>query len=307
MVLETKTSNLSYGTLSQIHPPALLHLRYSPLKSLEESIGDSSLLNVSDHVDSTRHGSRRSASAEMTQDVYQRQPLLSSKGEGWQMADGLEDAGCEDEVEIYYNSHNGNGSAVGGRGPSINMNGVSGKSMAAASGTSSSTLTADSGMVRIEMPPPLREEPKFPRETAKTLVAFLFALFSFVMTTTSLSLVHERVPDRKTYGPLPDVFLDNVPAADWGLDVSEIIIIISNTSCLLLLFFHKYRLIILRRLFLLVGVLYLMRAITMYVTVMPVASRTYVCSPKSNNTSAAVIALRSFKILLGKFEGRLRL
>lgn len=104
------------------------------------------------------------------------------------MADGLEDAGCEDEVEIYYNSHNGNGSAVGGRGPSINMNGVSGKSMAAASGTSSSTLTADSGMVRIEMPPPLREEPKFPRETAKTLVGKMVFLFFLYVVIAELVL-----------------------------------------------------------------------------------------------------------------------
>jgi hypothetical protein len=74
-----------------------------------------------------------------------------------------------------------------------------------------------------------------------TFTAFLFCLFNWFLTTISLALVHERVPDRTHYGPLPDVFLDNIPAADWALDVSEILIIISTTSCMILLFFHKYR------------------------------------------------------------------
>ena len=72
-------------------------------------------------------------------------------------------------------------------------------------------------------------------------VAFLFVLASWFLTTISLALVHERVPDRNVYGPLPDVFLDNVPAADWALDVSEILIIISTASILVLVFFHRYR------------------------------------------------------------------
>lgn len=45
----------------------------------------------------------------------------------------------------------------------------------------------------------------------------------------------------------------------------------------------------------------MMRAFTMYVTVMPVASKTYYCSPKSNHTNAAVITLRAIRILVGKW------
>ena len=66
-------------------------------------------------------------------------------------------------------------------------------------------------------------------------------MFNWLLTTISLAMVHERVPDRNVYGPLPDVFLDNVPAGDWALDVSEVLIIISTTSCMALLFFHRYR------------------------------------------------------------------
>ena len=55
-----------------------------------------------------------------------------------------------------------------------------------------------------------------------------------------------------------------------------------------------------RRLFFLLGLLYLMRSITMYVTVLPVASTTYYCSPKTNNTDAGVIIVRALRILLGQ-------
>lgn len=65
--------------------------------------------------------------------------------------------------------------------------------------------------------------------------------FNSVITLISLALVHERLPDRKTYGPLPDVFLDNIPPFDWALDVSEYIIVICMNSCLISLIFHKHR------------------------------------------------------------------
>ena len=62
---------------------------------------------------------------------------------------------------------------------------------------------------------------------------------------------------------------------------------------------QQHRSIVLRRVIFLLGVLYMMRAFTMYVTVMPVASKTYYCSPKSNHTGAAVITLRAIRILVG--------
>lgn len=54
-----------------------------------------------------------------------------------------------------------------------------------------------------------------------------------------------------------------------------------------------------RRVFLIVGLLYLMRSVTIYVTVLPVPSTTYYCSPKSNNTSPLIIAQRVFQLLSG--------
>lgn len=72
-------------------------------------------------------------------------------------------------------------------------------------------------------------------------IALILLIVNFLITTTSLAVVHERVPDRSLYKPLPDTFLDNVPARDWALDVSEIFIIVSTNLSLLIIASHKYR------------------------------------------------------------------
>lgn len=101
------------------------------------------------------------------------------------------------------------------------------------------------GVIKIDMPPPIREEPRFPQERWKTLLAGIIMCFNFILTLTSLSLVHERVPVQNKHGdkidPLPDVFLDNVPAYDRALDISEYIIIVCMNSCLIAMIFHKHR------------------------------------------------------------------
>lgn len=59
------------------------------------------------------------------------------------------------------------------------------------------------------------------------------------------------------------------------------------------------RFIVVRRIFLLMGLLYMMRSITMYVTVLPVASKTYFCSPKANNTSPLLVTKRVLQLISG--------
>ncbi|XP_018567811.1 phosphatidylcholine:ceramide cholinephosphotransferase 2 isoform X1 [Anoplophora glabripennis] len=198
----------------------------------------------------------------MTQgDLYQRQPLLPNPGKGdkW----GHNTPNDDDDDNIIQKSSERN------------------------------------GHISIDLPTPIREEPRFPQERWKTLLAAIIMFFNFVLTLTSLSLVHERVPDREVYGPLPDVFLNNVPAYDWALDVSEYIIIICVNSCMIAMIFHKHRFIVFRRIFLIMSLLYMYRAITMYVTVLPLSSRTYPCSPKSNETSVLMIAKRVVKLMSG--------
>lgn len=153
-------------------------------------------------------------------------------------------------------------------------------------------------MIKIDVPVPLRDEQRFPKEIWKTIIALLMLAFNFLLATVSLSMVHDRVPDRETYGPLPDILLDNVKPLDWALDVSEILIMVVVNSCIVLVTFHKHRFIVMRRIFLLTSLLYFMRSITMYVTVLPISSTTYYCSPKENAT-ALVIMKRAFQLISG--------
>ncbi|KAF2355835.1 Sphingomyelin synthase-like domain [Trinorchestia longiramus] len=57
--------------------------------------------------------------------------------------------------------------------------------------------------------------------------------------------------------------------------------------------------IVFRRLFLILGVLYLYRSITIFVTVLPVANPNYYCSPKSNSTTPFMLLERGLRILSG--------
>lgn len=117
-------------------------------------------------------------------------------------------------------------------------------------------------MIKIDVPVPLREEPRYPKEKWKTFLckyrrkccliynnviiimfflAFVLLASNMILATVSLSIVHERLPDREIYKPLPDVVLDNIAPIDWALDVSEILIMIQVNSCILLVTFHKHR------------------------------------------------------------------
>ena len=63
--------------------------------------------------------------------------------------------------------------------------------------------------------------------------------------------------------------------------------------------FFSSRFIVLRRIFLLVGIHYYYRAVTMAVTVLPKPNEEYICAPKLNVTTAAEIAQRVLKLLSG--------
>ncbi|KAL0281036.1 UNVERIFIED_CONTAM: hypothetical protein PYX00_002152 [Menopon gallinae] len=160
-------------------------------------------------------------------------------------------------------------------------------------------------IINIKLPPPLKDEPRFPKEIFKTFLAFIIMAVGMIMNTATLSIVHERVPnldvnERNVSKPLPDVFLDNVPTNDtWALNTSEILIMISVNSCIVVVFFHKHRFIVARRVFLLMGLLYMMRCVTMYITVLPVASYTYKCSPRAKNPDALMYLKRTWQLLTG--------
>ena len=128
-----------------------------------------------------------------------------------------------------------------------------------------------------------KKSEKIPQEPLKTLLAALFLGTGFLVTSLSLAFTHDRHPGIE---PLPDVVLDNIKYQSWGLHVSEYLLMISTLTAILVVILHKHRMIILRRIWLLLGVLYYYRALTFFVTVLPKADEQYECAPTSNETSA---------------------
>lgn len=142
------------------------------------------------------------------------------------------------------------------------------------------------------------QENTFPKERWKTCVALLFVLLNFILTTASLSITHElRDP---SMNPLPDVFLDSLPYRSWALDLSEVLIMVGVVIAAIVVFSHKHRYILIRRVSLMVGLLYGYRAVTMLVTSLPSANREYHCDAQLNHTiTAGEVAHRVIKIISG--------
>jgi len=156
--------------------------------------------------------------------------------------------------------------------------------------------------VKLEMPhvapdQEARYQPdKIPGEPLKTLLAAFFLGTGFLATTISLAFTHERVPELQ---PLPDIVLDNIKYQSWGLDVSEYLLMISTMSAMVVVMLHSHRLVILRRIWLLLGILYYYRALTMFVTVLPKSDETYTCMPRKNDTTALDYSKRVLTIISG--------
>lgn len=152
--------------------------------------------------------------------------------------------------------------------------------------------------IEISLPQPQRADTKLPVELGKTLAALLFVLLNFILTTTSLSITHEL--RRPASQPLPDLILDHIPYHAWALDVSEVLIMFSTLAAAFTVLLHKHRYILIRRVCLIVGLLYGYRALTMIVTVLPSANMEYLCDPQLNHTiSAGEVAHRVLKIISG--------
>lgn len=79
----------------------------------------------------------------------------------------------------------------------------------------------------------------YPREIRKTIFAGLFLCTSFLMTTASLAVVHEKTPTGDP--PLPDIILDNITFQPWALTASEVILQIQVGLAVTLVVFHRHR------------------------------------------------------------------
>ncbi|GAU87370.1 hypothetical protein RvY_00235 [Ramazzottius varieornatus] len=136
----------------------------------------------------------------------------------------------------------------------------------------------------------------YPEERLKTLLAFVFLATCLFCTTLALATVHDRRPEGP---PLPDVIFSIVPQWDLGLAISEYLIMVCVYPVIAMAAFHRFRWILFRRIFTIVGILYLGRAVTMLVTAVPVANTNYFCAPKMNITGPTTILFRAWTLMTG--------
>ncbi|XP_062612028.1 sphingomyelin synthase-related protein 1-like [Saccostrea cucullata] len=135
-------------------------------------------------------------------------------------------------------------------------------------------------------------------EILKTVLSFVYVFTVFLFTSFVMVIVHERVPDVEKYPPLPDIFLDNVPFIPWAFQATEIIGMALGATWFTILFFHKHRFILMRRMFSLLGTLFLLRSVCMLITSLSVPSKHLACEKKSYGDMRAKLG-RAFEIWSG--------
>ena len=159
------------------------------------------------------------------------------------------------------------------------------------------------GFVKLDMPKPSSRDDQehceqIPGEPLKTLLSLVFLATGFFVSAISLAFTHERVPETE---PLPDLFFDFTKYQDWGLDLSEYLLMLNTYVAATVVMLHSHRTIIVRRIWLLLGLLYYLRALTICVTVLPKADKTYTCNPKTPESERTMLMHvgRAFSILSG--------
>lgn len=117
-------------------------------------------------------------------------------------------------------------------------------------------------------------------DKGRTLLAVVYCFMVLIITSFTMTVVHDRVPDMNRYPPLPDIFLDNMPLVPWAFYISELSASVMIIILVILLLLHKHRFIIIRRICAIVGTVFLLRCVTMFVTSLSVPGVHLECSGK---------------------------
>jgi hypothetical protein len=82
---------------------------------------------------------------------------------------------------------------------------------------------------------------RFHSDLRKAVLAVLYGVFCHFMTSVAIVNAQEKLPDKKRYPPLPDIYLDNFAVIPWAYKVSESVIISLLVLLGLIFVFHKHR------------------------------------------------------------------
>uniref|UniRef100_A0A0R3Q642 PAP2_C domain-containing protein n=1 Tax=Brugia timori TaxID=42155 RepID=A0A0R3Q642_9BILA len=144
------------------------------------------------------------------------------------------------------------------------------------------------------------------KEALKTFAAFVCLLISAFLNFFLLTVIHDIVPRE----PLPDLVFMLIPQQRWAWVVGDIFSTLNAVlgfTCVLL---HKKRLIVFRRVLLLGGIMYGLRAVVLGLTFLPPSfqNRDEICLPQVNRTAmyATEITTRfvTYVVTLGLTSGQ---
>ena len=149
-------------------------------------------------------------------------------------------------------------------------------------GSSASGSTQSDQDVVIDIPHKEKGQEQIPQEPCKTIAALIFFLGGALSAAVSLAATHDRLP---ATAPLPDIVHEHVSYQKWGLDWCEYLLILSTLTAISVVLLHQHRFIVIRRIFLLLGILYYYRSLCFWVTVVPKADIHYHCNNRSDDVS----------------------
>lgn len=78
-------------------------------------------------------------------------------------------------------------------------------------------------------------------EFHKLLFSYIYMFIVFILNAFVVAIVHDRVPNREKYPPLPDLFLDNLPLIPWAFPACEVAAFILISILAVIIFLHKHR------------------------------------------------------------------
>jgi len=113
---------------------------------------------------------------------------------------------------------------------------------------------------------------------AKVLFSMGYLAASLFVTSVVMTIVPDRTPNQEAYPPLPDIVLDNIIYITWAFKAAEICAITLVAIFFLILIFHRHRLVIMWRVSAIVGTVFLLRCVTMFVTSLSVPGQHLQCS-----------------------------
>nr|XP_022327960.1 sphingomyelin synthase-related protein 1-like isoform X2 [Crassostrea virginica] len=114
-------------------------------------------------------------------------------------------------------------------------------------------------------------------ELRKTILAMMYGFLSHFLTSVAIVNAQEKLPDKKQYPPLPDIYLDNFAVIPWAYKVSESVILSLLALMGVIFVFHKHRWVVLRRTLVIAGSIYILRCVCVTVTNLPMPEKHYKC------------------------------